>query len=213
MKNEKNGLALGAAALAVVSLLSGCAGQSKQPVAAAPAAPAAQEPAAQNKPGKAVVGRATVEATVKAIDKKKRIVTLKFTDGHQSKIHCGPEVRNFPQIRVGDMVRAEFVESVELFIADKPEKPDADAVAGLKRAPLGEKPSVQAVESVELKATVESIDYKTREVTLRGPEGELKKLTVGPAAKRFNEVKQGDTVVARLTKAVSIDVSTPAKKK
>lgn len=208
---KKTSSVISLAALAVASVLGGCATDNKQAAAPAPA-PVAQEPAALDKPGKAEAGLAVVTATVKAIDKKNRVVTLQYEDGKQAKIKCGPEVRNFAQIRVGDEVKAEFLESVELFIADSPEKPVAERSSGMKRAPLGAKPGFAAVESVEVKATVQAIDYKTREVVLLGPEGKTVKLTVGPEAKRFNEVKQGDTVVARLTKAASIKVSTPAKK-
>jgi hypothetical protein len=200
-------------ALAVAAVLNGCASDTsaQQPVAAAPA-PVEQAPVAETKPGAAEIGRAVVNAKVKAVDKKNRVVTLQFPDGKRSKVKCGPEVRNFPQIRVGDDVKMEFVESMELFVADAPEQPSADAVVDVQRAPKGAKPGVQAVESVEVKATVEAINYDTREVTLKGPEGNLQKLVVGPEAKRFNEVKQGDTVVARLTKAVAISVTTPTQK-
>jgi len=194
------------------SLLAGCASQSKEPVAPPAPAPVAQEPAAQDRPGKMKAGMVTVTATVKAVNKKSRVVTLKYPDGKEAKVKCGPEVRNFAQIRVGDEVKAEFLESVELFIADAPEKPAGEHTEELARAPLGAKPGVAAIDTVEVKATVEAIDYKTREVTLKGPEGQLQKVVVGPQAKRLAEVKPGDTVVARLTKAVSITVSTPAKK-
>lgn len=200
---------IAASALAAGSLLAGCAKDAAPP---APAAPVEQAAAPQDKPGAVEVERVVVTATVKAIDKKNRVVTLKYPDGKEAKVKCGPEVRNFPQIRVGDEVKAEFIESVELFIADAPEKPAAEGSAELARAPKGSKPGMAAISSVEVKATVESIDYKTREVVLKGPEGKSMKLKVGPEAKRFNEVKVGDTVVARLTKATSIKVSSPAKK-
>lgn len=209
---RKNSSVATLAALAAASLFAGCAGDSKQAPPPAPAL-AEQAPAPQDKPGKAVVERVVVNATVKAVDKKSRVVTLKYPDGAEAKVKCGPEVRNFPQIRVGDEVRAEFTESVELYVADAPEAPAAEGAAGVRRAPLGAKPGIESVQLVEVRATVEAIDYKTREVTLKGPEGKLQKLVVGPEAKRFNEVKQGDTVVARLTKAASISVTSPAKKK
>jgi hypothetical protein len=58
--------------------------------------------------------------------------------------------------------------------------------------------------------TVATIDYTTREVVLRGPNRELTKVTASPEVKRFNEIKQGDTVVARFIEAIDIDV-TPAE--
>ena len=195
-------------ALAVASVLTGCAKDTPKPVEAAPA-PAEQAAAPIDRPGKGVADLFEVTATVKAIDKKNRVVTLESPDGKISKVHCGPEVRNFAQIKVGDVVRVALLESVELFVADEAEKPSAERISKAVRAPKGEKPGFAAVESVEVRATVESIDYKTREVVLKGPEGKLQKIKAGPGVKRLNEVKKGDTVVARLTKAVSITVSTP----
>lgn len=201
-----------AAALAASALLSGCASKSPEPMAAAPEAVTAPVEVPTDKPGKGEAELVVVTATVKAIDKKNRVVTLKYPDGKEAKIKCGPEVRNFPQIRVGDEVKAEFLESVELFIADSPEVPVAERSSEVARAPLGTKPGMAIVDAVEVKATVQSVNYDTREVVLLGPEEKTVKVKAGPEVKRLNEVKQGDTVVARLTKAVSITVSTPAKK-
>lgn len=152
-----------------------------------------------------------VTAKVTKIDRKKRIVTLKFPDGHTSEITCGPEVRNFPQIQVGDDVTAEFVESVELFIAGSEGYMPIDETTAIKRAPKGEKPGVTAARSVESTATVIAVDYKTRKVTLKGKEGKVVTVHVSSKVKRLEEVKPGDTVVARYTEAVSIDVSAPEK--
>ena len=44
-------------------------------------------------------------------------------------------------------------------------------------------------------ATVESIDVANREVTLKGPEGNLVTLNVGEKVQRLNEVKKGDQVI------------------
>lgn len=197
------------AALAVTSLLAGCAKDTPPPPAPTPA-PVEQATDA-DRPGKALVEKVSINATVKAVDKKKRILTLKFENGKTAKVETGPEVRNFNQIKVGDNVTVDLLESVELFVEQSPESPTADKTIEVARAPKGSKPGIAAIETIELKATVESIDYKTREVVLKGPEGKLQKVTVSPEATRFNEVKKGDTVVARLTKAASIIVSSPKK--
>jgi len=207
---KKNWSAITLTAIAVTSILSACAKDQAPPPVAPPApAPVEQAAAPQDKPGKGEAELIVVTANVVAIDKKKRVVTLKYPDGKTAKIKCGPEVRNFAQIKIGDEVKAELLESVELFVADQAEKPTADRTSEVARAPKVAKPGFAAVESVEVKATVESIDYNTRDVVLKGPEGNMKKIKVGPEVKRLNEVKQGDTVVARLTKAVSITVSKP----
>lgn len=198
----------GSTAVLTGTLLMGCA--SKKPAEPPPAAPA--QPAAETtRPGAAEESVLTVTATVQAINKKKRVVTLKFPDGRTSKVTCGPEVRNFDQIQVGDDVTAEFRETVELFIADQPTEPDVQSGAVLKRAPKGSRPADVFVKAFELKATVEAIDYDTREVKLKGPEGKIIKVTAGPEVKRLNEVKKGDTVVARYAKLFSIQVTAPQK--
>ncbi len=215
MKQSKHWLIVGSSALVTVSLLLGCShADKKQVVEAAPVASQNAVPALAevDKPGGAESELVVINATVKAIDKKNRFVTLKFEDGKEKKIKCGPEVRNFAQIRVGDDVKAQFLESVELVVSGPGTKPSADRQKEVARAPLGSKPGYAVVDAVEVTATVQAIDYQTRDVTLLGPEGKTIKLKAGPEIKRLNDVKQGDTVLARLTKAASITVSKPAKK-
>lgn len=218
-----------AAALAMGALVLGCAG-GKTGAVAQQAASSAQTAAAKaatdtvaasaaearqsaesalDRPGAAEGELVVVTATVKAIDKKNRTVTLQYPDGKTVKVKCGPEVRNFAQIRVGDDVTAEFLNTVELFVTTPQGVPSANRSAAVDRAPLGSKPAFVAVESVEVSATVEAIDYATREVRLKGPEGKVIKVKAGPEVKRLNEVKKGDMVVARLTEAVSIKVTAP----
>ena len=213
MKEKNYWIMLGFTGLLTVSLLSGCTGsESKdQPDVAAVTAPTAvQEPVAVDKPGGLEGELVVITAKVKAINKKNRVVTLKYPDGKVAKIKCGPEVRNFAQIRVGDDVTAKFLESVELFVTGA-SKPSADRATEVERAPLGGKPGFSVVDAVEVKATVVAIDYQTREVMLKGPEGKIIKIKAGPEVKRFNEVIKGDTVVARLTRATAIEVSKPVK--
>jgi hypothetical protein len=216
MKDKRHWLILGATALVTASLLSGCSSfgskDSARSLEAEPPTLVAQEQTAGTQTGDRPDGLegelVVISAKVKAIDKKKRVVTLQFPDGKVAKVKCGPEVRNFAQIRVGDEVKTSLLETVELFVTGNAE-PAAERVTEIGRAPLGSKPGFAAVDAVEVKATVVAIDYQTRKVTLKGPDGKVIKVTAGPEVKRLNEVKVGDSVVARLTRAVSIEVSKP----
>ncbi|MFZ2168580.1 MAG: hypothetical protein WAW61_02975 [Methylococcaceae bacterium] len=219
MKDKRHWLIFGSTALVTASLLSGCSSSgSKEPPAQssaiAPPISVAQDKAAKtqakDRPGRLEGELVVVTAKVKAIDKKNRVVTLKSPDGKEAKVKCGPEVRNFAQIHVGDEVKTTLLETVELFVTGE-EKPSAERAMEVERAPLGSKPGFTAIDTVEVKASVVAIDYQTRYVTLKGPEGKVIKVKAGPEVKRLNEVKTGDTVVARLTRAVSIEVSKPAK--
>ena len=218
MKNKMHWQILGSTALVTASLLSGCSGSGgKDQPAASSAAPSPkmvtqnQEGAtqSQDRPGGVEGELVVITAQVKAIDKKNRVVTLQSPDGKVAKVKCGPEVRNFAQIHVGDEVKTSLLETVELFVAGN-EEPGAERVTEVGRAPLGSKPGFAAVDSVEVNASVVAINYQTREVTLKGPEGKVIKVKAGPEVKRLNEVNIGDSVVARLTRAVSIEVSKPA---
>ena len=217
MKNIRHWLILGVTALFTASLLSGCSSSGNKDISARsleaePPTLVAQDQVAetqsQDRPGALEGELVVITATVKAIDKKSRVVTLQSTDGKVAKIKCGPEVRNFDQIRVGDEVKTSLLETVELFVTGNAE-PAAERVTEVGRAPLGSKPGFAAVDAVEVKASVIAIDYQTRKVTLKGPEGKIVKVTAGPEVKLLNEVKEGDSVVARLTRAVSIEVSKP----
>lgn len=223
----KSLLLLATSSVAAGSLIAGCASGERTTVAqtaassapsrasaaiASQAADQAAAPAVTDRPG-AIEGDLTVvTAKVKAIDAKSRVVTLKFPDGREAKIKCGPEVRNFAQIHVGDDVTAEFLESVEIFVTSDQGEPRTGTASSTERAPLGSKPAMTEVQSIEVTAVVESIDYTTRMVKLRGPEGKTKTVKAGPEVKRLNEVKKGDTVVVRYTEAASIRVTAPIAK-
>lgn len=49
---------------------------------------------------------------------------------------------------------------------------------------------------VRIQASVENIDAEKREVTLKGPQGNLVTLTATEAVERFDEIKVGDTIRA-----------------
>jgi hypothetical protein len=217
MKNKRHWLNLGTTALITASLLSGCSSSGSKDLSAQsleaepPTLPAQDQAAAtqaQERPGGLEGELVVITATVKAVDKKNREVTLQSPDGKVAKVKCGPEVRNFAQIRVGDEVKTTLLETVELFVTGNAE-PAAERVTEVGRAPLGSKPGFAAIDAVEVKASVVAINYQSRKVTLKGPEGKVINVTAGPEVKRLNEVKVGDSVVARLTRAVSIEVSKP----
>jgi hypothetical protein len=62
-------------------------------------------------------------ATVTAIDASTRMVTLKTEDGQTVDVECGPEVKNFDKIKVGDTVKATYTESIAFQVASKGETP------------------------------------------------------------------------------------------
>lgn len=174
---------------------------------------AGKKTGANEGPGGVVTEVQTMTATVTAIDHKTRKVTLTGPEGNSVTLTVGPEAKNLGQVKKGDLVTIDKVESVALIVTPKgQEAPSAGVTTYVEAAKPGEQPRGMMVQTVQVTATVEAIDYKARTVTLRGPEGNVRTLKVGPEAKHFGQVKKGDQVTANLTEATAISVTKPQKK-
>jgi Cu/Ag efflux protein CusF len=173
------------------------------------ALPAIADTKPAHNPGGAIVGSATVDATVQAIDYKTREVTLKKDNGEVLTLAVGPAAHNFDQVKVGDRVNFQYKEALVVDVQKANGELGHQAEMTLERAPKGQKPNGTITGTYTLKALVENIDYSTRHVTLKGPDGDTVTFKVGEQAKRFNEVKKGDQVVVQYTQALGISVTTP----
>jgi len=151
------------------------------------------------------------KATVQKVDKDTREVTLKKEDGTTVIIKAPESVRNFDQIKVGDIVTAKYSVSIALSIRKSDEPPSATGRESISRAPLGEKPAAASKKTVEISAEVKNIDRDKREVTLVGPEGNTRIVKVPEDMKKFDDLKEGDHVVVTATESIAISVSEPEK--
>ena len=66
-------------------------------------------------------------------------------------------------------------------------------------------------EKAKITATVEAIDQKTREVTLKGPKGGVVTFVAGPEVKNLAQVKKGDELVVEYAHALAIDLKKSTK--
>jgi hypothetical protein len=162
------------------------------------------------KPGAVVAEGVSITATVEAIDYDKRTVDLKGPKGNVVRLKVGPEAKNFNQVKVGDRVRARYYDATAIYVRKPTDPPFAEETKAVQVAPPGGKPGAVAVETREMTARVEDIDYKKRTVTLLGPQQKTATVKVDKSVKRFDEVKKGDEIVIRHTEAIAIDVK-PAK--
>ena len=170
----------------------------------------AQEKKPADRPNAVVSREASITATVEAIDYDKRTVDLKGPKGNVVTLKVGPEAKNFNQVKTGDRVTARYFDSIAIQVRKPNEPPFAQQDSAVQVAPKGGTPGGVAVETTEMTAVVDAINYKTRTVTLRGPQQKSVTLKVDDSVKRFNEVKKGDEIVIRRTEALAIDVK-PAK--
>ncbi len=166
---------------------------------------------AASAPGQATIAASvSVSASVEAIDKASRKVTLKGPKGNLNTVTAGPDVRNFDQIKVGDIVTVRYVEALTLTLKkDGKELRSMTETPGAARAAAGERPAGVVANRTEVTANVIAVDAKTQTVTLRGPTQTVE-LKV-PDAGQFKLIKVGDQIQAVYTEAVALSVD-PAKK-
>jgi Cu/Ag efflux protein CusF len=165
----------------------------------------AEEGTESNIPAAGAASTVSVTATVEKVDMNSREVTLKGPEGDIVTIAVGPEVRDLEQVKVGDKVTIDYTQAVALALSPvRGGEEERGEVSALERAPEGEKPGGVLSRRVDVRATVESIDTKKREVTLKGPERTVT-LAVGKDID-LSKIKVGDQVLASYSEALAVSV-------
>jgi len=177
---------------------------------------------AQNKP-QAVVAVETAPGVLKvaegvqfqgkfkSVDQKTRQVVIVGPNGNEFKTTLGNEVKNFNQIKVGDIVTLTHV---EIFVADikKPSKVEIRERVETEKAvtaKLGDKPAAAIERQVAIVADVTAVDEKKGTLTVRGATRTLDIKVKDP--KVLKGVKVGTQIEAVVTEIIAIEVSTPKK--
>jgi len=169
----------------------------------------AKEKKEGDKPGGAVVEATSITATVESIDYKTRMVTLRGPGSDHGSIKVGPEAKNFDKIKKGDKVTFDYYESIAVDVRKSTGEPMAGETQTVKGPKPGEKRGGTVETTGFMTAKVEDIDYKSRMITLKLPDGDTMILKAGDQVKRLNEINKGDEVVIQYTQAVAISVHTP----
>jgi len=65
---------------------------------------------------------------------------------------------------------------------------------------------VTAAKTVDITASIVSIDKATREVALKGPQGNVVAVTAGPQVTNFDKLKVGDSVKIKYVEAVAVSL-------
>ena len=101
-----------------------------------------------DKPGVAAAGLVQVSAIVEAVDLKTRTVTLRGEDGKVTTLQVSKEARNLDQVEVGDVLEAEYYESVTIVVQDAAGDFTPEAKVATARTPKGDKPGMAMAETV-----------------------------------------------------------------
>ena len=147
----------------------------------------------------------TVTATVQAIEKSSRQVTLKNDDGNYEVLTVPASVKRFDSLKVGDKVKANYYENVVVRLKAPGEK-DVDTATGAVTPGSGTSPSGTVAAQRAITATITAVDLKVPSITFTGPNGWSYSSHVEDKA-ALAKVKVGDKVDITWTTAalVSID--------
>jgi hypothetical protein len=119
---------------------------------------------------KTIMGEAqTVTASVEAIEKASREVTVKKADGKYEVFYVPVGVKRFDTLKIGDKVTAKYYENTVVSVktpGSKDVDKDSAAVTRAKDGAAGTSAHQQTIT-----ATITAIDMKTPSVTFSGPRG------------------------------------------
>jgi hypothetical protein len=151
----------------------------------------------------------TIEAsaTVEAIYPESRLLVLQGDHG-SAVIAAGPEVKNFPQIKVGDKVKVAYRAAVAAKISKSKEDPKTSVDATAYTAPAGSMPAAAVGQSITTTVQIESVDTSFETVSFKRPDGLVRTIAVeSPEGKKFiRTLKKGDKVDVEYTEALAISV-------
>jgi hypothetical protein len=191
-------------------LTGGCASTSDKPPAREEKAPVATQPA----PTLDLSTRETLTATatVQAIDLQTREVTLKDQKGRVFTIKVSDEVRNLPQVRVGDRVVVTYQEAVAIQLTGKAGTGISTRTDTLSagRAQPGQLPAGVVRDTVRITANIVEVDVKNRHVLIRGATRWV--LLKVPSDFDISKFRVGEEVEAEFVQELAIAVEpAPAK--
>src|SRR5262245_22176516 len=143
-------------------------------------------------------------SVIEAIDSTNRIVTLKNADGSIDMIYCGPEVKRFDALKVGDKVTFRYYESMVYAIAPASPTAPSTSLPQIVRS-AGSKPGATISQQQTAVVAIAAIDPKVPSVTITTSDGGKMSFKV-ENKKNLEGRKVGDRVQITYTQAFAITV-------
>jgi hypothetical protein len=147
-------------------------------------------------------------ATVVSVDAAKHLVVLKDTEGQEAEIQLTDQAKNLDKLKAGDTVHAVVTRSVVAVLDTDTDKATAvKEKAGVARATeANPNPGGAAFRQVSVRLKITAIDQAKHQVTLIGPAGKTKTVTVEKPElqERMKNLKVGQTVAITYTDTLDI---------
>ena len=155
-------------------------------------------------------------ATVTAVDMANHLITIQGPEGHSTVIQVTDQVKNLPQVKIGDRVDIRYYRSAAANIVkldDDAELGTVEVSAAKATAAAGEKPAGAIGLQAIRRAEVVFVDPYQKFISFRSPEIGLRRVTLKdrPDLQHYlGELKKGDIVEVTYTEAMAISLE-PAK--
>ncbi|CAE6740108.1 hypothetical protein R69927_00760 [Paraburkholderia domus] len=163
-------------------------------------------------PGKvSVTGTIKTTSTIVGIEPGTRTVWLKDAKGKIVQLVVGDEARNFDQLKIGDVVTAEYSQALTVMLRKDDSPLSTKENSSLERTPLGAKPGGTATREVTVIANVTAVNTHTGVITLKGPQGNSLDLIVQDPD-QLKHIKKGDRMEVVYNEAIAISVEPQASK-
>ncbi len=146
-------------------------------------------------------------ARVSAIDAATRTLKLTLENGKRITVKCGPEVANFNQIHINDVVTVTVTEEMSAYL-DKGGRMGRSGETAGELAPIGAKPGGVIADTIQETVKITAIDTKTRKVTFLRPNGISITAKVGNHI-NLAKAKVGDHVTISHTQGIAVSVEKP----
>lgn len=156
-----------------------------------------------------------VTASVESIDAAKREVTLKGPLGNSVSFTVDPSVKRLGEIKVGDLVRADYYVSIAAELrkpTPEEEKTPLVLLDTTAKAPPGASPAAGALRQFKVVTTIEGLDRPTQTVTVKGPRGNYVTVRVAEPS-RLTQMRIGENVIVTYTEALAIALEKVEKNK
>lgn len=156
-------------------------------------------------PGGIVTQTQVLTASVVEIDRDKREFVLQDEAGHRRHVIAPPEMVNFPQLAVGDTVKATLLVETVAYLHDADTaKTDSETFLAAA-ADKGEKPGMLVAGRTQLTARVTAIDILARTASLQFEDGSTRVIPARDDVVLTHDLI-GKQVVIIMTTAVAAEV-------
>ncbi len=174
----------------------------------------AQAPAASPRLTREDTVLVTVTASVEAIDYATREATLKGPLGNTVTFTVDPRVKRLNEIKVGDLIRADYYISVAAELrppTPEEEKTPLVLLDAAGKAPPGTAPAAGGLRRFKVVTTIEGLDRPTETITVKGPRGNYLTARVADPS-NLTKVRIGEHIVITYTEALAISVEKVERK-